>query len=116
MDSISAPELVYPNAVYLHEGKSYLVRQLDVEAKLAKVEPCEVDYYTQPVLASACRFSEQVDERPHPGGRLIFTPRGCDLADHRLPQDQVLHDGDDGPERAGIARPDAADHGPGVAD
>jgi len=38
VDSISAPELVYPNAVYLHEGESYLVRNLDLAGRIAYVE------------------------------------------------------------------------------
>ncbi|MEO6463035.1 MAG: DEAD/DEAH box helicase [Candidatus Eisenbacteria bacterium] len=50
VDAISAPELVYPEAIYLHEGRSYFVRKLDLEMKVAFVEPREVDYYTQPVL------------------------------------------------------------------
>ncbi|TWT40875.1 putative ATP-dependent helicase Lhr [Phycisphaerae bacterium RAS1] len=59
VDSISAPELIYPGAVYLHQGESYLVRELDCSAKLARVERQEVDYYTQPVLASECRIVGQ---------------------------------------------------------
>ncbi|MGH7726594.1 MAG: DEAD/DEAH box helicase [Candidatus Eiseniibacteriota bacterium] len=50
VDAISAPELVYPEAIYLHEGRSYFVQKLDLEMKTAIVEPREVDYYTQPVL------------------------------------------------------------------
>jgi len=50
VDSISAPELVYPEAIYLHEGDTYFVRELDLKQKLAYVERREVDYYTQPVL------------------------------------------------------------------
>ena len=50
VDAISGPELVYPEAIYLHEGRSYFVKKLDLEMKVAFVEPREVDYYTQPVL------------------------------------------------------------------
>jgi DEAD/DEAH box helicase domain-containing protein len=50
VDAISAPELVYPDAIYLHDGDSYFVRKLDLEQKVAVVEPRVVDYYTQPVL------------------------------------------------------------------
>jgi len=50
VDSISAPELVYPEAIYLHEGDTYFVRELDLRLKTAYVERREVDYYTQPVL------------------------------------------------------------------
>ncbi|MHC4983098.1 MAG: DEAD/DEAH box helicase [Planctomycetota bacterium] len=74
VDSISAPELVYPNAIYLHEGNSYIVRRLDAEAKIAAVEPAEVDYYTQPVLASQCRLDEPSEYKEYLGGRLYFGP------------------------------------------
>jgi DEAD/DEAH box helicase domain-containing protein len=52
VDSISAPELVYPEAVYLHNGETYLVRELDLNGKIAYVERRETDYYTQAVLES----------------------------------------------------------------
>lgn len=74
VDSISAPELVYPQAVYLHEGRSYLVQEMDQDAKIASVEPCEVDYYTQAVLASSCRLGEVTDEKPYFDGRTAFGP------------------------------------------
>lgn len=50
VDAISAPEVVYPGAIYLHEGASFFVRSLDLISKIATVEPRETDYYTQPVL------------------------------------------------------------------
>jgi len=52
VDAISAPELIYPEAVYLHNGESYFVRELDLEGKVAYVERHEMDYYTQAVLES----------------------------------------------------------------
>lgn len=52
VDAISAPELVYPEAIYLHRGETYLVRELDLNAKIAYVERRETDYYTQAVLES----------------------------------------------------------------
>ena len=53
MDAISAPELIYPEAVYLHNGESYFVRELDLEGRVAYVERHEMDYYTQAVLDSS---------------------------------------------------------------
>ncbi|MEM6798277.1 MAG: DEAD/DEAH box helicase [Planctomycetota bacterium] len=50
VDSISAPELVHPEAVYLHDGETYFVRELDLNGKVAYVERREMDYYTQAVL------------------------------------------------------------------
>jgi DEAD/DEAH box helicase domain-containing protein len=49
-----APLLLHEGAVYLHQGQSYLVQQLDWEGGQAWVRPAAVDYYT---LASA---SQQV--------------------------------------------------------
>jgi DEAD/DEAH box helicase domain-containing protein len=63
VDSISAPELVYPNAIYLHEGESFLVRQLDFEGKVAYVELAEVDYFTQPVLADKCKIRQERERK-----------------------------------------------------
>lgn len=74
VDSISAPELVYPEGIYLHEGESYQVRSLDMEGKVATVERADVDYYTQPVLADQCAIVETLEERPLEGeaGQLCF--------------------------------------------
>jgi DEAD/DEAH box helicase domain-containing protein len=63
VDSISAPELVYPGAVYLHEGRSYLCETLDSERKIAEVRPGEVDYYTQPVLASSVKVTDKTEAK-----------------------------------------------------
>jgi DEAD/DEAH box helicase domain-containing protein len=59
VDAISAPELVYPEAVYLHDGETYLVRALDLNGKIAYVERRETDYYTQAVLASNVLIREE---------------------------------------------------------
>src|SRR5882672_8727668 len=58
VDAISAPELVYPEAIYLHEGDTYFVRELDLKQKIAYVEPRQVDYYTQPVLDTHLKLEE----------------------------------------------------------
>jgi DEAD/DEAH box helicase domain-containing protein len=60
--------------VYLHEGRSFLVRQLDQQAKIAHVEAADVDYYTQPVLASSCRLHTAMESREFAGGQLYFGP------------------------------------------
>jgi len=46
VDAASAPFQVHEGAVYLHEGRSYLVERLDLESKVAWVWPAAVDYYT----------------------------------------------------------------------
>ncbi len=72
VDSISAPETVYPGGVYLHEGDTYLVRDLDLDARAAYVERAEVDYYTQAVLDSSIRAGEAHAEKEWADGRLRF--------------------------------------------
>ena len=59
VDAISAPELVYPEAVYLHYGETYLVRKLDLNGKVAYVERRETDYYTQAVLESNVLITQE---------------------------------------------------------
>jgi DEAD/DEAH box helicase domain-containing protein len=59
VDAISALELLYPEAIYLHEGETCWVRELDLEQKTAFVEPRAVDYYTQPVLDTQIRVQAE---------------------------------------------------------
>jgi DEAD/DEAH box helicase domain-containing protein len=46
IDRPSAPRLVHEGAIYLHEGRPYLVEKLDWEEGVAHVRPAEVEYYT----------------------------------------------------------------------
>jgi DEAD/DEAH box helicase domain-containing protein len=73
VDAISAPELVYPEAVYLHNGETYLVRELDLAGKIAYVERCETDYYTQAVLESNVRITgERATSQSMPRAALAY--------------------------------------------
>jgi DEAD/DEAH box helicase domain-containing protein len=47
VDLNSAYWMVHPNAVYLHEGTSYLVEDLDLDSGVAHLHQVAVDYYTQ---------------------------------------------------------------------
>jgi len=46
VDAPSAPTMVYPGAIYLHEGQSYLVQDLDWETRTAHVAPSAAQYFT----------------------------------------------------------------------
>jgi DEAD/DEAH box helicase domain-containing protein len=48
IEGTSALYRVHPGAIYLHQGESYRVRELDLHAGHAIVEPAQVTYYTQP--------------------------------------------------------------------
>jgi DEAD/DEAH box helicase domain-containing protein len=47
VDLNSAFWMVHPEAIYLHEGTTYQVDELDLEAGVAYLHPAVVDYYTQ---------------------------------------------------------------------
>ncbi len=55
VDAISAPELVYPQAIYMHEGETYFVEDLDLANRVAYVRRASVDYYTNAILDSSIR-------------------------------------------------------------
>lgn len=48
MDEALAFSRVHPGAIYLHQGESYLVTELDLTKSQATLIPAQVDYYTQP--------------------------------------------------------------------
>jgi DEAD/DEAH box helicase domain-containing protein len=53
VDGARACSTVHPGAVYLHQGEQHLVRRLDLEDRVALVEPFEGDYFTQPKQVSS---------------------------------------------------------------
>jgi DEAD/DEAH box helicase domain-containing protein len=46
IDRAAAPLLLHQGAVYIHEGRTYAVTDLDWDKALATVQAAEVDYYT----------------------------------------------------------------------
>ncbi|MFO7698827.1 MAG: Zn-binding domain-containing protein, partial [Anaerolineae bacterium] len=46
VEASDAPRWVHPDAIYLHEGIQYLVRSLDLEGGVARVEPVSLSYMT----------------------------------------------------------------------
>ena len=55
VDLESVPMLAYEGAVYMHQGRTYLVEELDWENRLANVRPAAVDYYTRASVNSTIR-------------------------------------------------------------
>ena len=74
VDAISATELVYPEAVYLHHGETYFVRELDLNAKIAYVERRETDYYTQAVLESNVLIKKTLERSPAESSHVASSP------------------------------------------
>jgi len=59
VDFPSAFLLVHPGAIYIQEGESYLVHNLDITRKIAYVKKCNLDYYTQPITYSTIKVVEK---------------------------------------------------------
>ncbi|MFW6056443.1 MAG: DEAD/DEAH box helicase [Chloroflexota bacterium] len=47
VDGTVALSQLHPGAVYLHQGETFVIRELDIGARLAWAEASDVDYYTQ---------------------------------------------------------------------
>ena len=62
VDQASAHWMVHPGAVYLHEGRAYLVEELDLEQHIAQLRAAEVDYYTQPRSETTVQLLDKLDE------------------------------------------------------
>ncbi|MEZ4676316.1 MAG: hypothetical protein R2932_19000 [Caldilineaceae bacterium] len=73
-----ARQLLHEGAIYLHEGRSYHVRQLDLDNHLATVAPTTVDYYTEVTSEAEIEVLTTHEERTAVGatvahGELLVT-------------------------------------------
>ncbi len=72
IDYQSALWMVHPGAVYMHEGQSYLVKELDLNAKEASLSSFDLDYYTLPQIRSEISLIELNDSKSIKGGQKNF--------------------------------------------
>jgi DEAD/DEAH box helicase domain-containing protein len=63
---------VHPGAVYLHQGESYLVQELDLERMVALVRAEDLDYYTNPMDNVDIRVLSEEREK-------VTAPERCSL-------------------------------------
>jgi DEAD/DEAH box helicase domain-containing protein len=68
VDRISAYWMVHPNAIYLHEGTSYLVEDLNLDAGAAYLKEAMVDYYTQALKKTQVEAQAIRGQMPVTGG------------------------------------------------
>ena len=68
VDGESAPWMVHPGAIYLHQAESYLVEDLDLEEGHANLVPFETDYYTEPKRETEITLLSLQDQAAIPGG------------------------------------------------
>jgi DEAD/DEAH box helicase domain-containing protein len=49
VNKFDAPPILHPEAIYMHQGDTYRVLELNLEKNIATVKRVEVDYYTDPL-------------------------------------------------------------------
>src|SRR5829696_536101 len=63
---------IHEGAIYLHLGESYRVRELDLGARTAVVEPFSGDYYTQAKKETTTAIVQPLQEKTRLGLQLFF--------------------------------------------
>jgi DEAD/DEAH box helicase domain-containing protein len=71
-ESARAHSTVHDGAIYLHQGKTYEVRELDLERRRALVAPFSGDWYTQPKSTTDTEIVRLLDRREALGVTLSF--------------------------------------------
>jgi DEAD/DEAH box helicase domain-containing protein len=64
--------LVHPGAIYLHQGESYLITELDLARYIAWAEPRPVNYYTQTMEIHDIRVTKLLEEKDCHGVKVYF--------------------------------------------
>jgi DEAD/DEAH box helicase domain-containing protein len=72
VDDAATDGTVHPGAVYLHQGETFLVDELDHQTCEALVYPADPGYYTQPKTSNDIEISAERDNRPFGSGQLHF--------------------------------------------
>jgi DEAD/DEAH box helicase domain-containing protein len=72
LDEYSAFMTVHTEAVYMHEGETYFVRELNLTQRVAYVERVSPDYYTQAITETNIRVDETEEEREWLENKLYF--------------------------------------------
>jgi DEAD/DEAH box helicase domain-containing protein len=63
---------IHPGAIYLHQGESYFIRELDLVRRIAWAESKPVDYYTQAMEIHEIRVKKLLKEKDCRGVKVYF--------------------------------------------
>jgi DEAD/DEAH box helicase domain-containing protein len=72
LEAVRAYSTVHPGAIYLHMGRSYLVRELDLDARRALLEPFDGNYFTQTKRESMTYIERLTDQQVTHGVTLSY--------------------------------------------
>lgn len=74
MDRRSAPTLIFPDAIYMHGGKSYIVEKLDTEKMQCFIREISADYYTDGQAALRINITDKFETKGNFGwGEVLVT-------------------------------------------
>ena len=71
-EAARAHSTIHEGAVYMHQGRSYEVRELDLDQRRALVSPFDGDWYTQPKRETDTHIVRLLDRRETLGVSLSF--------------------------------------------
>ncbi|MDX1503032.1 MAG: DEAD/DEAH box helicase [Thermoanaerobaculia bacterium] len=66
VDGVRVLHECHPGAIYLHWGRQFLVRELDLPGGKVHAEPVSLDYFTTPLTEKSTRVVEVLEERDEP--------------------------------------------------
>lgn len=95
MEAATAFSALHPGAIYLHQGETYKVLELDVEARHAVVLATSTDYYTESIelthlqVLSTKQFAEEGAFNAY-FGEVVVTTQVVGFQRKRLYSDEVL--------------------------
>ena len=72
IDPIGARGTLYKDAIYQHLGGRYMSMELDLEKKLCRVDPVNVDYYTEAVWENRVEMTDQESEQKRHDATIRF--------------------------------------------
>jgi DEAD/DEAH box helicase domain-containing protein len=68
VDASSSYWMTHPGAVYMHEGTTFLVNDLNLDDHIATLQPTNIDYYTEPRREVIVQQVEKIAESEVTGG------------------------------------------------
>jgi len=72
VDSDSVNWMTHPQAIYLHQGETWIVQKLDLENKTVQLQPIEAGYFTQTIQHTEIALNDLLQLASVPGGRKHF--------------------------------------------
>jgi DEAD/DEAH box helicase domain-containing protein len=72
IDLASAPWMVHPHAVYLHEGQQYFVQELNFETHAATLIPVALDYFTEALKETSIQVLSVSDQMAGPAAQKAY--------------------------------------------